>query len=239
MALKLINRVNIAEQAFSQLKDQILSGTWQEGEKLPSEQELTEALGVSRSTIRQAIRSLADYGMVETRNGSGTYVKRQISGNYMLNIVPLSDLQTEDIVEILEFLCLIEDNVAAMAAEHCTEEDLAALGDLHEQLKAAGERKDLDVMTDYDLQFHLKIAKITKNSLAIQTYSLLSEFLSAAMYRTYMNLGIGEGIPYHDKLLQAFSLHDSEKAKEIMRAHVQNRRAKYIASLSSCNEKRW
>ena len=107
MALKLINRVNIAEQAFSQLKDQILSGTWQEGEKLPSEQELTEALGVSRSTIRQAIRSLADYGMVETRNGSGTYVKRQISGNYMLNIVPLSDLQTEDIVEILEFLCLM------------------------------------------------------------------------------------------------------------------------------------
>ena len=115
MALKQITRVNIAEKVFEQLRDQILQGTWKEGEKLPSEQELTETLGVSRSSVRQAIRTLADYGMVETRNGTGTYVKRQISGNYMLNIVPIGDLQFEDIVEVLDFLCLIEDSVAAMA----------------------------------------------------------------------------------------------------------------------------
>lgn len=56
-------------EGFEQLRDQILQGTWKEGEKLPSEQELTETLGVSRSSVRQAIRTLADYGMVETRNG--------------------------------------------------------------------------------------------------------------------------------------------------------------------------
>ena len=72
MALKQITRVNIAEKVFEQLRDQILQGTWKEGEKLPSEQELTETLGVSRSSVRQAIRTLADYGMVETRNGTGT-----------------------------------------------------------------------------------------------------------------------------------------------------------------------
>ena len=70
MALKQITRVNIAEKVFEQLRDQILQGTWKEGEKLPSEQELTETLGVSRSSVRQAIRTLADYGMVETRNGT-------------------------------------------------------------------------------------------------------------------------------------------------------------------------
>ena len=125
MALKQITRVNIAEKVFEQLRDQILQGTWKEGEKLPSEQELTETLGVSRSSVRQAIRTLADYGMVETRNGTGTYVKRQISGNYMLNIVPIGDLQFEDIVEVLDFLCLIEDSVAAMAVQRCTQEELA------------------------------------------------------------------------------------------------------------------
>ena len=104
MALKPIKRVNIAEQVFEQLRDQILHGVWKEGEKLPSEQELTETLGVSRSSIRQAIRTLSDYGLVETRNGTGTYVKRQILGNYMLNIIPLGDLQTRDIVEVLDFL---------------------------------------------------------------------------------------------------------------------------------------
>ena len=132
MALKQITRVNIAEKVFEQLRDQILQGTWKEGEKLPSEQELTETLGVSRSSVRQAIRTLADYGMVETRNGTGTYVKRQISGNYMLNIVPIGDLQFEDIVEVLDFLCLIEDSVAAMAVQRCTQEELA------EKLNEAG-----------------------------------------------------------------------------------------------------
>ena len=125
MALKQITRVNIAEKVFEQLRDQILQGTWKEGEKLPSEQELTETLGVSRSSVGQAIRTLADYGMVETRNGTGTYVKRQISGNYMLNIVPIGDLQFEDIVEVPDFLCLIEDSVAAMAVQRCTQEELA------------------------------------------------------------------------------------------------------------------
>ena len=141
MALKQITRVNIAEKVFEQLRDQILQGTWKEGEKLPSEQELTETLGVSRSSVRQAIRTLADYGMVETRNGTGTYVKRQISGNYMLNIVPIGDLQFEDIVEVLDFLCLIEDSVAAMAVQRCTQEELAeklAAGKASaEELKAA------------------------------------------------------------------------------------------------------
>ena len=55
--------------------------------------------------------------MVETRNGTGTYVKRQISGNYMLNIVPIGDLQFEDIIGSAGFLCLIEDSVAAMAVK--------------------------------------------------------------------------------------------------------------------------
>lgn len=231
MALKTIHRVNIAEQAFNQLKEQILSGTWKEGEKLPSELELTESLGVSRTSIRQAIRTLANYGLVETHNGTGTYVKRRIPGNYMVNIVPLAGLQTEDIVEILDFLCLIEDNVAAMAAERCTPEDVSALRQLQHQIKNS--KGDFAGLTEYDLQFHLKIAKITQNSLAIQTYSLLGEFLETAMYQAYISLGAEEGIPYHEDLLTAFADHDAERAREIMQAHVRNRRAKFVAGLTA------
>ncbi len=231
MALKAINRVNIAEQAFEQLKEHILNGTWKEGERLPSENELTEVLGVSRSTIRQAIRTLADYGLVETRNGAGTYVKREILGNYMVNIVPLAGLQTEDIVEALDFLCLIEDNVAAMAAERCTAEDVEALRRLQENIKES--KGDISALTAHDLAFHLKIAKITQNSLAVQTYSLLSEFLETAMYRAYLLLGEDEGIPYHEQLLSALSCHDSERAKKIMGDHVWNRRNKIVSNLEA------
>ena len=229
MALKQITRVNIAEKVFEQLRDQILQGTWKEGEKLPSEQELTETLGVSRSSVRQAIRTLADYGMVETRNGTGTYVKRQISGNYMLNIVPIGDLQFEDIVEVLDFLCLIEDSVAAMAVQRCTQEELAELQAIHKRLIAAKDQNDLEALTNVDVEFHSKIAMITQNSLVVQTYALLLEFLQPVMHRTYVTLGAEEGFPYHERLIQAFCAHDAVSAKNVMGAHAQNRRDKFLA----------
>lgn len=230
MALKPIKRVNIAEQVFEQLREQILHGTWKEGEKLPSEQELTETLGVSRSSVRQAIRTLADYGLVETRNGTGTYVKRQISGNYMMNIVPLGDLQTEDIVEVLDFLCLIEDSVAAMAVECCTPADLSDLQEIHSRLLTARDQTDLEALTAIDVKFHSKIAMITQNSLVIQTYALLLEFLQPAMRRIYMTLGAEEGIPYHERLIEAFCAHDAACAKQVMHDHAQNRREKFLAT---------
>ena len=230
MALKPIKRVNIAEQVFEQLREQILHGTWKEGEKLPSEQELTETLGVSRSSVRQAIRTLADYGLVETRNGTGTYVKRQISGNYMMNIVPLGDLQTEDIVEVLDFLCLIEDSVAAMAVECCTPADLSDLQEIHSRLLTARDQTDLEALTAIDVEFHSKIAMITQNSLVIQTYALLLEFLQPAMRRIYMSLGAGEGIPFLERLIEAFCAHDAACAKQVMHDHAQNRREKFLAT---------
>lgn len=230
MALKPIKRVNIAEQVFEQLRDQILHGVWKEGEKLPSEQELTETLGVSRSSIRQAIRTLSDYGLVETRNGTGTYVKRQILGNYMLNIVPLGDLQARDIVEVLDFLCLIEDSVAAMAVERCTPSDLSELMEIHSRLIAARDQKDLEALTNVDVEFHSKIAMITQNSLVIQTYALLLDFLQPVMHRIYITLGAEEGIPYHENLIKAFCEHDAVSAKKVMGAHAQNRREKFLAT---------
>lgn len=230
MALKPIKRVNIAEQVFRQLRDQILHGTWKEGERLPSEQELTETLGVSRSSIRQAIRTLSDYGLVETRNGTGTYVKRQIPGNYMLNIVPLGELQTEDIVEVLDFLCLIEDSVAAMAVERCSQADLSELLEIHSRLLSAKDQNDLESLTNVDVEFHSKIAMITQNSLVIQTYALLLDLLQPVMHHIYITLGTEEGIPYHENLIKAFCKHDAAYAKSVMGAHAQNRREKFLAT---------
>ena len=230
MALKPIKKANISEQVFGQLRDQILHGIWKEGEKLPSEQELTRTLGVSRSSVRQAICMLSDYGLVETRNGTGTYVKRQILGNYMLNIVPLGELQTKDIMEVLDFLCLIEGSVAAMAVSRCTQADLSELLEIHSRLMAAKDENDLKTLTSLDVDFHSKIAIITRNSLVIQTYALLLDFMQPVMHRIYMTLGTEEGIPYHEHLIKAFCEHDADSARTVMNAHAQNRREKFLSN---------
>lgn len=147
----------------------------------------------------------------------------------MLNIVPIGDLQFEDIVEVLDFLCLIEDSVAAMAVQRCTQEELAELQAIHKRLIAAKDQNDLEALTNVDVEFHSKIAMITQNSLVVQTYALLLEFLQPVMHRTYVTLGAEEGIPYHERLIQAFCAHDAVSAKNVMGAHAQNRRDKFLA----------
>ena len=79
------------------------------------------------------------------------------------------------------------------------------------------------------MEFHSKIAMITQNSLVIQTYALLLDFLQPVMHRSYETLGTEEGIPYHEGLIQAFCEHDAVAAKNVMGAHAQNRRDKFLA----------
>ena len=122
-------------------------------------------------------------------------------------------MQFEDIVEVLDFLCLIEDSVAAMAVQRCTQEELAELQAIHKRLIAAKDQNDLEALTNVDVEFHSKIAMITQNSLVVQTYALLLEFLQPVMHRTYVTLGAEEGIPYHERLIQAFCAHDAVSAK--------------------------
>ncbi|MFQ9704886.1 MAG: FadR/GntR family transcriptional regulator [Enterocloster clostridioformis] len=69
MNLKAVKKVNIGDQVYNQMKDQIMSGVWVPGEKIPSENQLMEVFGVSRGTVRQAIQKLSAVGLLETRRG--------------------------------------------------------------------------------------------------------------------------------------------------------------------------
>ena len=86
--LKNIKKTNMTQQVIEQFKQQILDGSWRVGERIPSENELAQTLGVSRSTVRQALRSLSDYGLLDIRLGSGSYVKKPESGEIMKAILP-------------------------------------------------------------------------------------------------------------------------------------------------------
>ena len=106
---------------------------------------------------------------------------------------------------------------------------MAELQAIHKRLIAAKDQNDLEALTNVDVEFHSKIAMITQNSLVVQTYALLLEFLQPVMHRTYVTLGAEEGIPYHERLIQAFCAHDAVSAKNVMGAHAQTRRDKFLA----------
>lgn len=227
--LKSIKKVRVTQQVFEQFKQQILNGSWKVGERIPSENELAETLGVSRSTIRQALRTLSDYGLIEIRLGSGSYVKKAESGEFMKGLLPTAYFQKEDMKEALDFCCIFEDGMAEIAAKLATDEDVAALKDIQHRIETTQDYASLD------LKFHMKIAEITRNSVIIQTYTIMNDLLGATMIEMYKTNGPNAGIPYHRALIEAFECHDSKKARAIMKEHVVFRRDTYLKLTKQVN----
>jgi GntR family transcriptional repressor for pyruvate dehydrogenase complex len=97
-----VQRAGVKNQAFAQLRDRIRERTWPPGAKIPSENALAVALGVSRVSIREALQMLGSLGLLETRQGGGTYV-REYSGEIFLNpLLPMLALDTLDILHVLQ-----------------------------------------------------------------------------------------------------------------------------------------
>lgn len=220
--LETVKKTSITQQVFEQFKAQILAGTWTVGEKLPAEKELAAALGVSRSTVRQALRSLSDYGLIESRLGSGSYVKKQESGVYMNSLLPTAYFQQKDLREALEFCCVFENDMAGLAAQRAEPQDVEELKRLQDKIETT------ENFAALDLEFHLKIAKITRNSIIIQTYTIVNELLGATMVEMYNILGSQAGIPYHRALIDAIEHKNSQRAKQVMEEHVNFRREAYL-----------
>jgi len=235
MELQPIKRVSISEQVFGQFKQKIIEGEWKQGEKLPSENELSESLAVSRVTVRQAIHKLVVLGLADTKSGEGTFVKALEPGVFMQHMIPVAYLSPRDTLEVLDFRYVIEVETAAMAAQRCQPEDVVELQQQFERMMDA--RGNYWDFSKADLEFHLLTARITRNSLIIETYSILRDILEVCMNKTVEHLGVEIGIPYHKRLIEAFARGDAPEAKEIMRAHMIATRKEFEAALQKMDSK--
>lgn len=218
MTILPVKKTNMSEAVFERLKKQLLSGEWKPGDKLPSEHELAEALGVSRITVRHAMQRLVTLGLIETKSGEGSFVKEVTPGIYMNGIIPLSYLGENSTLEVLEFRYVIESESAGLATERATKEDIKELKEIVKEMKVS--KEDIQQFAEADLRFHFKIAQITHNSLIVKTYEILNEVLENAMNDIVKELGSEIGIYYHTRLIEAIANHNNEQAKNIMREHV-------------------
>ena len=147
------------------------------GDRLPSQVELAERLGVSPVTLRQGIRILEQRGLVETRRGSGSIVSAVAAGEVADSIERFSvfgNYQHQDLIELRE---AIEPRGAALAAERATDDDLARLRELVDHLELTFERRDAGAFADADMQFHLAVAHASRNPLIIAILCGLEKML--------------------------------------------------------------
>jgi GntR family transcriptional repressor for pyruvate dehydrogenase complex len=198
--------------------EQIIKGDWVPGSRIPSENELSKRLGVSRISIREAFQRLVSLGILETRQGDGTYVRELTPGVYMNSLIPLCVLDPVDLMEVMEYRRITEVETIGLATERATEADIAKLQEIYEKMKASDD--DVKEFAAEDLNFHLVIAEAARNSLIIKVNQVIKNILSMSMSSIVSALGSDIGLYYHERLIKALISRDSELAKQTMAEHI-------------------
>ena len=215
-----IRRNKVYEEVARQL-ERIILKKLHPGDKLPSERELAENLGVSRSSIRDAIRSLELIGLVEPRQGAGTVV-REISTDVLMN--PLTNVlrqKMELVSEFLDFRKMLEPPLAARAATHASEEELAEMEEILHRQETKFRSGELAI--EEDSEFHYSIAMASGNSVVLKVLDVIMDLLRDTRERSLQLEGRPQkSLAGHRRILAAIKRRDAEAAKSAMRRHIED-----------------
>lgn len=213
-------KTNLYEQIADYLEDMILNEEEvRQDEKLPSEQSLAEKFGVSRNVIREALKILKERGLVELRNGAGSYITKPEAGNLsdvVSRIVIMDHIDHKDIYEMRTILETASCRIAAVSA---TKEDLQKLEDLQERLK--NKSMSVEERREADFAFHIAIAEAAGNPLLILLVQMMKNILVEMIEKgIYIEGGIDDAIMRHGKILDALKTGDPAMAEAMMYDHL-------------------
>lgn len=160
----------LASQVARQLRDMVAGGDWPVGRKIPTEQELTDQLDVSRNTVREAVRSLVHSGLLQPRPGDGTYV---VATNE-LEVAIRRRLDTAKSDDVFDVRMVLEHRAATLAADNATPDDLAAMRSCLSDRDAALEARDHDAFFAADAAFHRAVVRAGHNDLLTELHGHLA-----------------------------------------------------------------
>ena len=215
-----VRKTKLYEEVAKQIQLLIRDGLLNPGDKLPPERELAETFQVSRSSLRDAIRTLELMGLVEPRQGEGTVV-REITADSLMN--PLSTMlirKRELVNELLELRVMIEPPLAARAAAHASTEEMAHLEDI---LRRQREKVELgELAIEEDSEFHYSIARAARNSVVLKVLDMFMDLLRESRERTLQVEGrLKKSFAGHVQILNAIRRRDGNAAEAAMRRHIE------------------
>lgn len=217
-----IKNTKVYEQVMIQIKTMIKDGTLKRGDKLPSERELVEQLGVSRASIREALRALEMIGLVECKQGEGNFITNTFHDTLFEPLSIMFMLNECKVHEIFDLRKIIEVETAALAAKQVTEEELKEMEELLQAMRACD---DEDERVKIDVKFHYKIAQASRNFLIVSILnavaSLMDSFIKDARKNIINNQHKDVIDEQHESILQALKNGDPEEATEAMRKHME------------------
>ncbi|QEN08270.1 FadR family transcriptional regulator [Oceanispirochaeta crateris] len=201
------------------VKKQILDGSYKKGDKLPSELEIMEMCGTSRSSVREAIKVLSTVGLVEIRRGLGTFVKNDLIETKNVANFQMTEGSSRTFTneQLLEYRKHIEGLLLEMVILNCSDEDINKLEQQNDQLKMAlGENPDPLDLYQIDIDFHLEIGRLTHNPLMEQLNENLVQLIKSGLREDYLNIHYAGFLSYvnHQQMIDAIRNRDIELAKQ-------------------------
>ncbi len=214
-----IKKSNLVDEVYSQLLTILASGEYPEGSKLPSEPQLSQALGVSRNTVRTAMSKLIALGIVENQQGYGNRVRSMNIGMYANSILPCMLANGQDLVAATEYRIGIESMAARLAAERATKEQIDHLYELCENA-ARYVNSDDDCFAKYDMVFHKAVAEASGNPLFIRTAEMIETMYTTWLIGFQRTHGVDKSHEYHSRICAAIAEHHPEEASAAMQEHL-------------------
>jgi GntR family transcriptional repressor for pyruvate dehydrogenase complex len=211
----------LSDKVADMMLKTILSERLDVGDRLPSERELGEQFGVSRTVVREAVRALAAKGVIEVRAGSGLRVAAVNASAVSESMSLFLHGVGLDFEKVHEVRSMLEVHIAGLAAERATDDDIAQLRAAHARMTA--EIADVDTASHTDLEFHRIIARSTHNDL----FLLLMDSIGTSLLDIRRgNLGYGPAasaatLDQHQHVLERIEAHDPQGARDAMAAHLE------------------
>jgi GntR family transcriptional regulator, transcriptional repressor for pyruvate dehydrogenase complex len=213
------------EEAVEQIAERIKSGDLHLGDRLPSERELAGIMRISRPTLREAVKTLVEAGVLEVRRGQsgGIFVASELIPRDLLR--SRQAIRVSEVAGVLEARRLLEPRVAQLAAVHASEEDFAAMAALIERKRELAAEDDFlkneDLFLQLDLKFHLAMARATRNSTVVQLMRSLFRRLEIARdMAVHAPLVPDWVIAIHERTLAAIRAADFALIDEVMDEHL-------------------
>ena len=221
-----MNRSTLPDQITAQLEQMIADGSLKPGERLPAERKLSERLGVSRPSLREAIKNLTSKGLVVTRQGGGTYIKESLDDGITDPLLEILQSQPESRYDVLEVRHALDGQAAYFAAIRATESDRYSIQKAFERtLEVHQQNVDPMVEAIADAEFHLTITEASHNIVLLHTmrslFSVLQRTIKHSLDKMYNIPRVFEPLSMqHETLMQMVIQGDPDGARQAAQTHL-------------------
>jgi len=214
-----IRHTRVSDEIVNQVKNLISKGTLKPGDQLPPERELIKQFGVSRPTLREALKSLIAMGFLEVAQTKRTFVKSVISDRMQDPLTLLIKTDTQKIFDLIEVRKALEAWSAFLAAERATEDDIKQLESIIKEMKTAAEKGRFWEKEDAD--FHLAIAQATHNTIQTHIMSTIYDLLRESVAKVFTDQAkLKRLLHQHYRIFSAIKNHSPEKARDRTLEHL-------------------